>query len=137
MPWNSKLLILIIWMLCSQVFASCQQSDRVSVTEKNGHCTNTDSGEGEVVRVRVGDTLIVRLPVIPATGAVWHFANSEVLKEKERTKYELLEQGKPGAKAKQVFQFMVKKHGQHTLLFTLDRGKERISVCTFRLDARR
>jgi predicted secreted protein len=95
----------------------------------------TQKDAGKTLKVSVGDTVVVRLPATPGTGYVWHVARPDGVAMTEKTRFELLEKGQPGARAAQVFQFEVRKAGQHELRFSYGRGEEVVRTCTFRLDA--
>jgi predicted secreted protein len=136
MPWTSQLSLLIITVLLAQAPACGQESGTVVVTEKDGQFTAKDSDTGQVIRVEVGHPLVIKLPIVPAAGAVWHIAKSDALKQTEATRF-VTKEGKPGARGEQVFQFVVEKPGKHVLLFTLDRGEELRGSCSFKLDAQK
>jgi predicted secreted protein len=137
MPWKPKLLLLIASVVLAEALTFGQDKGRVIVTDKEGDSVASDSDDGQIVKVKIKDELIVTLPVTPATGDVWHARHYEGLKETDKTHFELVEKGKPGARSMQVFQFSVEKKGKYILLlFTLDHGDELKRVCTFKLDAR-
>ncbi len=134
MPWNLTILVLIVGALPLGAPAFGQEKNRVTLTEKQGQFATVE--EARIIRVRVGDTLVVSIPALPANGSVWHIVTSDGLKETQGTKYETKE-GMPGAKGKQVFQFVVEHLGQHDLVLRLDRGNEIRGFCVFKLEARK
>jgi predicted secreted protein len=128
MPLNEKLPLLLLGCVLMLIPAShAQVRGPIVITERDADTT---------LKVSVRDIVVVRLAAIPANGYVWHVAYSSAVSETEKTRYELLEKGQPGARAVQIFHFLIRKAGQHELHFTYGRGESIVRTCNFRLDAR-
>jgi len=94
-----------------------------------------DKDAGKTLNVCVGDTVIIRLPATPSSGSVWQLTASSGGSATEKTRFDLVEKAKPGAKAEQVFQFIVQKPGQHELRFSYRRGEASLQSSLFKLNA--
>jgi predicted secreted protein len=89
-----------------------------------------------MLKVSVRDTIVIKLAAIPANGYVWHVTCSGAVSQTEKTRFELLEKGKPGARAVQVFHFAAQEAGRHELHFTYSRGGDVVRTYNFSLEAR-
>lgn len=89
--------------------------------------TLTEKDNGTIVKVNVGDHVVVRLPVTMGTGYSWQLANQ--LKEHLLLEGGPLQEHPPGAKPGetevQVFRFVAKHEGKVPLAFRLVRPWEK------------
>jgi predicted secreted protein len=99
--------------------------------------TNTDKDKSVVIGRR--DTVIVKLPVTPTTGYMWHLRSAQaVLVQVGSSEFEPLEpwSGKLGADEVQVFRFVAQRAGHEELKFTYGRQLEALKQISFTITVR-
>jgi inhibitor of cysteine peptidase len=77
--------------------------------------TLTDANNGEVIRVRQGDEIVLGLPENASTGYRWHVARADGLDEKEMTGAEAAPSRQPGSGGVRKFRFAPKAPGSARL----------------------
>lgn len=99
----------------------------------------TNADKDKTVTVRKGDTIIVKLPVTPATGYMWHLRSGPAaMVQVGSSQFEPLNQeaGKPGASEMQTFHFLAQRTGHDELSFTYGRQLEALKQISFAITVR-